>query len=397
MTSPVIEASSLPETVCGKDERVQVQPNTSPPYNWICFLEIEDKRGSAWIGSGFKIHIPDVNHTAVVTSGHCTYIGGEYARKITVTFPGEATVEVGENDIWASPEYVANRNADHDYGLIMLPGNSDNGFGWSTTVSDDEMKDRIVTNCGYPGDKPQGTMWITGGKIERYTENRIFYMNDTMSGQSGSPVYTWYNGYWTVLGVHSYGGCPNSAPRFTRIMIRRFLVQMGNLKNYSIRSVHFPQVVLRCDGSNVTHPLESGGGIINCQHLPAGSYEKFHIYPVSMIPSLATDAKYQSVIESKEFSNVFIRMSADGFDAPADHGGGTVNCQYDASVYERFFINHESANHRSIQSVKFPHLHLRMDGTGVVPKDSGMGTVNCQWYASNATVKGFELFYIDEI
>ena len=66
-------------------------------------------------------------------------------------------------------------------------------------------------------------MQITGGELTEVTTNRLFYMNDTMAGQSGSPVYTWYKGYWTVLGVHSYGSCPNSAPRFTSQMIYRFL------------------------------------------------------------------------------------------------------------------------------------------------------------------------------
>ena len=47
-------------------------------------------------------------------------------------------------------------------------------------------------------------------------------MNDTMGGQSGSPLYTWYGGYWTVIGVHSYGGCRNLAPRFTSRIISRF-------------------------------------------------------------------------------------------------------------------------------------------------------------------------------
>ena len=84
-------------------------------------------------------------------------------------------------------------------------------------------------------------MWITGGEIENYSANTIFYMNDTMGGQSGSPVYTWHGGYWTVVGVHSYGGCPNSAPRFTRQMISRFAVVLkGQLEPNDIPLSAFP-------------------------------------------------------------------------------------------------------------------------------------------------------------
>ena len=154
MALPAVQGSSLPEAVCGKDERVQVDPMTSPPYKWICSLLIESARGVMYRGSGFKIHIADVNRTAVVTSGHCTYVQGAYANKITVTFPGQRAVDIGPNDIYASPEYIATGAGDHDYGLILLPGTSDDGFGWSAILQDEELNNRIVTNCGYPGDKP---------------------------------------------------------------------------------------------------------------------------------------------------------------------------------------------------------------------------------------------------
>ena len=197
-----MDAVSPFESICGKDERVQVDPMTSPPYQWICYLWIKSTSGNEWhFGSGFKIHLPGVNRTAIVTAGHCTYVDGAYADKIIVTFPGHPATHVDPKDLFAAPEFIKSGSPDHDYGLILLPepGTSDDGFGWSAIVADEELKDRIVTNCGYPADKDRGTMWITGGKITRYTTNMIFYMNDTMGGQSGSPVYTWHDGYWTVL------------------------------------------------------------------------------------------------------------------------------------------------------------------------------------------------------
>ena len=45
-------------------------------------------------------------------------------------------------------------------------------------------------------------------------------------------------GYWMVIGVHSYGGCPNSAPRFTTQMISRFMRRMNVIKK--LQSVEFP-------------------------------------------------------------------------------------------------------------------------------------------------------------
>ena len=386
MALPAVQGSSLPKGVCGKDERVKVDPMTSPPYKWICRLLMESASGKKYVGSGFKIHLPDVDRTAIVTSGHRTYVDGAYATRITVTFPGQQAIVVGSEDIYASPEYIDKGNPDYDYGLILLPGRSDDGFGWSAIVDDEELNNLVLTNCGYPADKPPGTMWITGGNITSYATNRIYYMKDTMSGQSGSPVYTWYGGYWTVLGVHSYGGCPeyeNSAARFTVQMISRFLERMNCLIKKSLNSVEFPNVYFRCDGTGVTRWGGPGGGTVNCQYSPPGDWEAFYIYPVEMTPSLAPKNIYKVVIQSADFKKVFIRMDSKGMNHFNVSGGGEVNCQYTAGAYEIFFVE-GSDNPRwpvSFRSVQFPLCYIRLDGKGVHSKsDNGGGTVNCQWY-----------------
>ena len=393
MPLPAVKGSLLTESVCGKDERVQVDPMTSPPYKWICFLSIKSEKGDMYIASGFKIHLPDVNRTAIVTSGHCTYIKGAYAREITVTFPGEPPINVGPDDLYASPEYIQKGDANHDYGLILLPGKSDDGFGWSAIISDEALTNRLVTNCGYPGDKLEGTMWITGGAIESYTANRIYYMNDTMVGQSGSPVYTWYGGFWTVIAVHSYGGCPNSAPRFTSQMISRFLEQMNGLKKKSLRSVAFPDVYLRCDGTGVSEYNEAGGGTVNCQYKPPSPWESFYIYPVEMTPSLTpqtnetTHKVYKVAIESAHFRHVFIRMDK-------------VNCQFQtaSTSWESYFLRQETNGSYSFRSVQFPHCYIRLDGTGVHSRsDGGGGTVNCQYYDDPfVPASSWESFHMEE-
>ena len=398
MALAAVKGSSLPETVCGKDERVQVDPMTSPPYKWICFLSIESASGRHYVASGFKIHLPGVNRTAIVTSGHCTYLEGAYAAKITVKFPGQSATEVSPDDLFAAPEFIYSGNSDHDYGLILLPGlgTSDDGFGWSAIVADEELNDRIVNNCGYPGDKPRGTMWITGGKIISYTANRIFYMNDTMGGQSGSPVYTWYDGYWTVIGVHSYGGCPNSAPRFTTQMICRFLEFMNSLKVNSLRSFAFPNVYVRCDGSGVTKAMPSGGGTVNCQYKPPGSYEKFYICPVEVTPSLASVSHCKVEIRSTHFNNIFIRLDGQGMSQTEPTGGGEVNCQYTAGTFERFYLQERNGCY-SFRSVQFPHCYIRLDGEKVHSQSgSGGGTVNCQWYNTSSPPGTYERFYVEE-
>ena len=305
--------------------------------------------------------------------------------------------------MYASPEYIQDSNADYDYGLIILSGNSNEGFGWSAIVPDNKLLERIVTNCGYPVDKyPWPQMWITGGEITKVTNNRLFYMNDAMTGQSGSPVYTWYNGYWTVLGVHSHGGqgCLNSATRFTSQMIYRFLECTSNLKKYALRSAYFTDVYIRCDGYNVDKDIGEGSGIVNCQYKPPKSYENFFIYPVEVTPSLALEQTYIVVLQNWYWQNAFVRLDGSGMTQFVGSGGGVVNCQWSgipARSYESFILKKEHNGSYYFRSVAFPHCYIHLDGSGVTSSvGSGGGVVNCQYYDSGKKPLSYEHFFLEE-
>ena len=313
-------------------------------------------------------------------------------------FPGQNVIDVGRNDLYASPEYIANANPEYDYGLILLPGLGDcnDGFGWSAIVENRELDNRFVTNCGFPGDKPLGTMWISGGKVTTHT-NKVFSVDITRGGKSGSPVYTWYSGYWTVLGVHSQG--PNSATRFTVEMIFRFLQRMLSLKVQSIRSVAFPNVYIRCDGSGVNGNWSpGGGGTVNCQCKPPRSFERFFIYPVEMTPSLAQEGISKVVIESVRWANVFIRMDSIGMSKFVPSGAGVVNCQFTADSWEVFVLRKEP-NGYSFRNAFFSNCYIRVDGSGVdFPIDNGGGVVNCQFYDDpSSPAMEREIFQLEEL
>ena len=256
-----------------------------------------------------------------------------------------------------------------------------------------------MTTCGYPTDKPRATMWITGGKVTTYTGRLISYLKNPAKRMDGSPVYTWYEGYWTVLGIHRLSGCPNSAVKFIPEMILRFYERMNALKKVTIRSQAYPNVYMRCDGSEVRKSSPSGGGTVNCQYKPAEANEWFYIYTVGMKPSLAPDGKNPVHILSAHWNNVYIRMVGSGMSAALPSGGGIVNCQYGAFSYERFYLRKEEGGTFSFQSLQTPHCFLRLAGASVTEhKEKGGGKVNCQYQDDPDQPAGaLQRFYMESV
>ena len=359
-------------------------------------MTIESEEGQLYTASGFKINIPDTERAAVITCGHCTYLDGSYAKKISVQIPGEAMVEVYSDNLYASKEYVATKDDNYDYGLILLPGKGqcNDGFGWSTIIKDSELHNRLISNCGFPGDKPHGTMWATGGEITKCTPFKFQFLDDVRGMQSGSPIYTWYNGYWTVIGIHIKEVCPNIALRFTINMISDIVKRVQRTK--TIQSIAFPNIYIRCDPKD-TSANNIVGGKVNCQHSPPRELEKFYIYPVEMPPPLAVKQTNRNlvVIESASVDRIFIRMDGSNimiFEAP---GGGEVNCKHGASETEMYYLEEEDDESYSFRSKYYPNCYIRLDGRRVDPQSSdGGGVVNCQYYQKDDGPAAWEFFQI---
>lgn len=57
---------------------------------------------------------------------------------------------------------------------------------------------------GYPGEKPEGTMWTGDGAISYDARlDMLLHTIDTKPGQSGSPVWLMRNGVASLVGIHS--------------------------------------------------------------------------------------------------------------------------------------------------------------------------------------------------
>ena len=149
-----------------------------------------------------------------------------------------------------------------------------------------------------------------------------------------------------------------------------------------IQSVAFKDVFLRRDGKGISTTCGAGAGKVNCQRsmAPTGAFKV----------QKQTDGTF--TIESSKYPGVFLRMDGNGIHAFAGSGSGRVNCQFGASAWERFKLHEQSDGSYTIESAAFPNVFLRMDGNNPSRKEEDFGTVNCQYGAG-----AYEKFYLQNM
>ena len=216
-----LEYGEAPESVCGRDDRVQITNTTRIPWRFVCQLIITLKDGRQSRCTGWFI-----SPRTVMTAGHCVYSHSAdgWAKKIEV-IPGMSGASrpfgsaVGTK-FYSVKGWTKKRKHTHDYGCIILPkskplGRRTGWFGFAN-LPKSKLKNLLVNNSGYAGDKAFGTQWYNAGRVSKVTSRKLFYMLDTYGGHSGSPMWRLRNGKRHALGVHAYGGCPNSSTRINK-------------------------------------------------------------------------------------------------------------------------------------------------------------------------------------
>ncbi len=152
----------------------------------------------------------------------------------------------------------------------------------------------------------------------------------------------------------------------------------------TIRSASYTNVYLRMDGTGVT-TTGPGGGTVNCQY-GTSTKEKYRA-------RAQADGSYS--FESVAFPRVYLRMDGTGVTTTGP-GGGTVNCQFLAGTpgaYEKYKLRSQPNGSFSFESVAFPNVFLRLVGNGVTATtNTGSGIVNCQF---NANGGHDETFFLD--
>lgn len=219
-----VEFDDYQESVCGADDRVQIDAVANLPWRMIAQLIVTLANGKRVRGTGWFI-----SPRTVMTAGHCIFShrNGGWAQSIEVIpamngrkRPFGSAIS---NEFRSVKGWTENQETSHDYGCILLPetarlGDKTGWFGFAN-LSDASLKSLLANNSGYPGDKSFGTQWFNAGRISKVTDKRLHYMLDTAPGQSGSPTWKYSANTGgdasarSAIGIHNYGGCENKSTR----------------------------------------------------------------------------------------------------------------------------------------------------------------------------------------
>lgn len=212
------------------DNRTQMKKVTSYPYCATVYIHTYYKNGQETSGSGAM-----VGSSTVLTAGHNVYDPTYgWASRVEVT-PGG--LESGY-DTYTSYSFTSvtgwteESNYEYDYAVIHLddePGVGNFGVKAESTTN---LSDKRFYTYGYPGDKPKGTLWRTGGAFYTLIPNlnlRFSFHAYLTPGFSGGPVVEQDDTSY-VVGILS-GGSTNGDEHYG-MAVRVTNIVLEFVKNY---------------------------------------------------------------------------------------------------------------------------------------------------------------------
>lgn len=152
----------------------------------------------------------------VLTAGHCVYNFEDQEWYTDNLFtPGQTSMDeqpYGSFD-WEQlillKDFKENGETNSDLGLIILKDRVGDLVGWSGfgfNLGLDADSPIEGTIMGYPGDKPEGTLWGVTCPIT-FKEAEVEHVCDSFGGMSGSGIRYFLSDTHSLLyGVHTYGG-----------------------------------------------------------------------------------------------------------------------------------------------------------------------------------------------
>jgi glutamyl endopeptidase len=225
------------KSIIGTDSRGQVTATTTYPWRSIALVTFDGGRCTGWFFGA----------NTVVTAGHCVHSGGSSgAWKTNVrVYPGRngSSSPYGfcrATRLFSVLGWTSSKNEEYDYGAVKLDCTIGNSTGWpGIWWQSASLTGLQVTLAGYPGDKAL-TLWRSTGSIASTQTRQIFYLHDSVGGQSGAPVFqnrvpgsSFCTGQ-CVTGIHTYGlhgGLPHKTHNHATRLTQEVVNNLSNWRN----------------------------------------------------------------------------------------------------------------------------------------------------------------------
>jgi serine protease len=204
------------ESICGSDtlQNIKCQSTAIQNLGLAVGRMLYQKSGSWYVCTGFLVSSCSSHF---LTNEHCISSQTD-VNTLQVRFRYRYTTCTGSTldsySTYYGSSFVTD-NTYYDFCLLTLSGSPQNTYGHLGLINGNPVSNEAIYIIQHPGGYPQkfgsGTVYSTSA----YSGRDFSYYVDTRGGSSGSPVFADYED--EVLGLHHYGGCPNSAVKMNYI------------------------------------------------------------------------------------------------------------------------------------------------------------------------------------
>lgn len=222
------------EVIIGPDDRIRVSKTQSWPWCVHGHLIMHFPNNRTYIGSGTM-----VNKHHIITAGHCVYSKDDGGWANNVVFEAARNDDqrpfgsIKANRLISVKGWTETNSSEHDMGMVILDSDLGLRTGWFGIITgpDSTLLHYKVNLSGYPGDKGGFQLWTQADIIKSVSSERITYDIDTMGGQSGSGVWSLWEGHAgeKVCTIHTTGSTSgNGGTRISRWKFDKIVEWMSN-------------------------------------------------------------------------------------------------------------------------------------------------------------------------